>query len=98
MNAAETLRDLDESLTRERLLKGALLVGTVIWLALVQGQGHPYLPIIMFALLADLMSLNRLRRLVATLKARDAALSGALDRVVHGDEADAAHASAGGPA
>ena len=86
----ETLRDLDDSLNRERLLKAALLVGAVIWLAMTQGQSHPYLPIVMFMLLADLMSLNRLRRLVDVLKVRDTALAAAMKDVVHGDEADPA--------
>ena len=75
---AETISDLEESLGRERLLKGVLVIAALIWLAWTQGNTHPYLPIVMFMLLADLMSLNRQRRLVATLKDRDAALRAAL--------------------
>ena len=84
----ETLRDLDESLGRERVLKALLLIGAVIWLAMTQGATHPYVPIVMFMLLVDLMSLNRLRRLVDVLKARDQALSAALDRVTDAGEPD----------
>lgn len=87
----ETLGELDESLGRERILKAVLLVGAVIWLAMVQGNAHPYLPIVMFLLLADLMSLNRLRRLVDVLKSRDVALARSLERAARGvdDEPDA---------
>ena len=63
----ETLDDLADSLSRERAFKGFVVICLVVALAALGTSAHAYLPIVLFALLADLMALNRLRRLVATL-------------------------------
>lgn len=67
----ESIDQLAASLQRERLLKTLALFAVFLWLALNGGQTHAYWPIVMFALVADLMSLNRQRRLVAAIAARD---------------------------
>ena len=84
----EALHDLEDSLSRERVLKGGLAVAALLWLAYTQGETHPYVPIVLFMLLADLMSLNRQRRIVATLRDRDAALHAALQKSVTEEETD----------
>lgn len=73
----EALEDLADSLTRERAFKGFVVVCLVVALAAMGPKAHTYLPIILFALLADVIALNRLRRLVNTLvhEAKQAALS-----------------------
>ena len=63
----EALDDLADSLTRERAFKGFIIICLVIALAALGQKAHAYLPIILFALLADVIALNRLRRLVTTL-------------------------------
>ena len=63
----ESLEDLADSLTRERALKGFVIICLIVTMAALGPRAHSYLPIILFALLADLMALNRLRRLVNTL-------------------------------
>lgn len=64
----ESMTDLADSLTRERAVKGFVIICLVIAMAWYGERGHTYLPIILFALLADLFALNRLRRLVRTLQ------------------------------
>lgn len=64
----ETMDDLEDSLARERAVKGVLIISALLWLAWFREAAHPYVAIALFALLADLFALNRLRRLVATLK------------------------------
>lgn len=64
----ESLADLSDSLTRERAFKGFIAICLVVAMAALGQSAHPFLPIVFFALLADLMALNRLRRLVSTLE------------------------------
>lgn len=64
----ETLANLSDSLTRERIVKGAIVVCLFIGLVIAGERAHPFVAIALFALLADLFALNRLRRLVATLE------------------------------
>lgn len=73
---AESVAELQASLVRDRYIKVFALFGVIIWLAVRGDAAHPYLPILMFALLFDIMAINRERRVMATLLHRGTGSTG----------------------
>lgn len=75
----ETIQDLSDSLARERYFKGFVFICLIVALAAMGPDANVYLKILLFALLADLIALNRLRRLVALLEKPSAKAEAATD-------------------
>ena len=83
----ETLAELDRSFALERMVKALLFFAVFIAYALLGQKAHPFIAIVMFVLLADIMSLNRQRKLVATLRAAERATPPATDAAYERDAA-----------
>ena len=67
--AVETLQELNRSFALDRSVKTLLFIALFVITALLGQRAHAYLPIVLFALIADLMSLNRQRRLTVAVEA-----------------------------
>lgn len=64
----QAIESFADGLERERAIKGFLFILIFLSLVIMGPRSHPYVPIVMFAMLADLFALNRLRRFVTAVR------------------------------
>ena len=84
----ESLSEMAASLTKERSLKVVAFLVIFIVTAVLGDRAHRFLPIVLFVLFADVVAINRERRLLASISATLAERFGETPPAYDASEAD----------